>query len=54
MGEDYGAEMSASTSTGAAMGDKSGYELSFVASEKGLAKVYSGTFATDFAVVVGV
>lgn len=53
MGEDYGAEMTASTSTGAAMGDKSGYELTFVASEKGLAKFYTGDVATDFAVTVG-
>ena len=54
MGEDYGAEMSATTSTGASMGDKSGYELSFVASEKGLAKLYTGDLATDFAITVGV
>lgn len=54
MGEDYGAEMTASTSTGAAMGDKSGYELTFVAMEKGLAKFYSGDIDTDFAVTVGV
>ena len=53
MGEEFGAEMTASTSTGAAMGDKSGYELTFVASEKGLAKFYTGTIATDFAVTVG-
>ena len=53
MGEEFGAEMTASTSTGAAMGDKSGYELTFVASEKGLAKFYTGTVATDFAVTVG-
>lgn len=54
MGEDYGAEMTASTSTGAAMGDKSGYELSFVAMEKGLAKFYTGDVSTDFSVTVGV
>ena len=53
MGEDYGAEMNATTSTGASMGDKNGYELTFVAMEKGLAKTYSGDIATDFAVVVG-
>ena len=53
MGEDYGSEMSASTSSGAAMGDKSGYELTFVASEKGLAKFYTGDLVTDFAVTVG-
>ena len=53
MGEEFGAEMTASTSTGAAMADKSGYELTFVASEKGLAKFYTGNVATDFAVTVG-
>lgn len=54
MGEDYGSEMSATASTGASMGDKSGYELSFVAMEKGFAKEYTGVIATDFAVTVGV
>ena len=54
MGEEYGAEMTASASSGAAMGDKSGYELSFVAMEKGFAKFYTGVVATDFAVTVGV
>lgn len=54
MGEEYGAEMTASASTGAAMGDKSGYELSFVAMEKGFAKFYTGVVATDFAITVGV
>ena len=54
MGEDYGAEMTASTSTGAAMGDKSGYELTFVSMEKGLAKFYTGNIDTDFTVTVGV
>ena len=39
MGHEYGAEMNATTSTGAAMGDKSGYELTFVATEKVLAPV---------------
>jgi hypothetical protein len=53
MGEDYGSEMNATTSTGTAMGDKSGYELTFTATEKGLAKLYTGTLATDFAVVLG-
>jgi hypothetical protein len=53
VGEEYGAEMTASTSTGAAMGDKSGYELTFVASEKGLAKFYTGDIDTDFSVTVG-
>lgn len=54
MGEEYGAEMTASASSGAAMGDKSGYELSFVAMEKGFAKFYTGVVATDFDVTVGV
>ena len=54
MGEEFGSEMTASTSTGAAMADKSGYELTFVASEKGLAKFYTGDVATDFSVTVGV
>jgi len=53
VGEEYGAELTASTSTGAAMGDKSGYELSFVATEKGMAKFYTGVIATDFAVTLG-
>ena len=53
MGEDYGSEMTATTSTGAAMGDKSGYELSFSASEKGLAKLYTGVIDTDFNVTIG-
>ena len=53
MGEDFGAEMNASTSTGAGMADKSGYELTFVASEKGLSKFYTGDVATDFSVVLG-
>lgn len=54
MGEEYGAEMNATTSTGASMGDKNGYELTFVAMEKGLAKSYTGDIAVDFAVVVGI
>lgn len=53
VGEEYGAEMTASTSTGAAMGDKSGYELTFVASEKGLAKFFTGSIDTLFNVTVG-
>lgn len=53
MGEEFGAEMTATASTGAAMADKSGYELTFAASEKGLAKFYVGDIATDFSVVVG-
>ena len=54
MGEEFGAEMNASTSTGASLGDKSGYELTFVATEKGLAKEYTGDIDTEFAVTVGV
>ena len=54
MGEEYGAEMTASASSGAAMGDKSGYELSFVAMEKGFAKFYTGDVDVDFAVTVGI
>ena len=46
--------MTASASSGAAMGDKSGYELSFVAMEKGFAKFYTGVVATDFDITVGV
>jgi len=53
LGEEFGAEMSATTSTGAAMGDKSGYELSFVAMEKGLAKQYTGDIDTEFSVSLG-
>jgi hypothetical protein len=54
VGQTFGAEMTASTSTGAAMGDKSGYELSFVASEKGLAKFYTNNPSAEFAVQLGV
>tara|TARA_B110001452_G_scaffold30660_1_gene24028 strand:+ start:510 stop:1025 length:516 start_codon:yes stop_codon:yes gene_type:complete len=54
MGEEFGAEMNATTSTGASLGDKSGYELSFAAMEKGLAKKYDGTLSTDFDVTLGV
>ena len=53
MGEEFGAEMNATTSTGASLGDKSGYELSFAAMEKGFAKQYTGVVATDFAVTLG-
>jgi hypothetical protein len=53
MGEEYGSEMTATTSTGAAMGDKNGYELTFVAMEKGLAKEFTGDIDTLFAVTVG-
>lgn len=54
MGEDFGAEMNATTSTGASLGDKNGYELTFAAMEKGLAKSYTGVLATDFAITLGV
>lgn len=54
MGEEFGSEMNATASTGAALGDKNGYELTFVAMEKGFAKQYVGDIATDFAVTVGV
>lgn len=54
MGEEFGSEMNATVSTGSGMGDKSGYELTFVASEKGLAKEYVGTLASDFNITVGV
>lgn len=53
MGEEYGSEMNATTSTGTAMGDKSGYELTFTATEKGLAKLYTGVIGTDFSIVLG-
>lgn len=53
MGEEYGVEMNGSTSTGSAMGDKSGYELTFVGMEKGLAKFYTGDINSDFNVVIG-
>ena len=53
MGHEYGAEMSATTSTGAAMGDKNGYELTFVASEKTLAPFTTEAIATAYTVVVG-
>ena len=54
MGEDFGVEMNATTSTGASLGDKNGYELVFAGMEKGLAKEYVGTLATDFAITLGV
>ena len=54
MGEEFGSEMNATTSTGASLGDKSGYELTFAAMEKGFAKQYTGVIATDFAVTVGI
>jgi len=54
MGEEFGSEMNATVSTGASLGDKSGYELTFAAMEKGFAKQYTGVIATDFAVTVGI
>ena len=53
MGHEYGAEMNATTSTGAAMGDKSGYELTFVATEKVLAPV-SADAISAYSVTAGV
>jgi len=56
MGQEYGAELvSAVASTGAAMGDKSGYELTFSAMEKGLAKKYESAagIENDLAITVG-
>ena len=53
MGEEFGSEMNATASTGASLGDKSGYELTFAAMEKGFAKQYTGVIATDFAVTLG-
>lgn len=53
VGHEYGTTLSASSSTGAAMGDKTGYELTFSAMEKELAPFYSGTILSDFNVTVG-
>lgn len=54
MGHEYGAELTtAATSTGAAMADKSGYEMTFVASEKVLAPFTTETLASTYAIVVG-
>ena len=53
MGSEHGAEMTATVSTGAAMGDKTGYELTFAAMEAELAPFYTGVPATDFSVTVG-
>jgi hypothetical protein len=56
MGEEYGAELSATASTGASMGDKTGYELTFSAMEKTFAKKYESTagIEADLSIVVGV
>ena len=53
MGHEYGAEMNATASTGAAMGDKSGYELTFVATEKTLAPFSADTISA-YSVTAGV
>lgn len=53
MGHEYGAEMNGTTSTGAAMGDKSGYELTFVATEKVLAP-FSADAISAYSVTAGV
>ena len=53
MGAQHGAELSASTSSGASMGDKSGYELTFVAMEKELAPITSEVLATTYGIVAG-
>ena len=54
VGHEFGAELnSASTSTGAAMGDKNGYELSFVASERILAPFTTETLSSTYSITVG-
>lgn len=53
MGAEYGSELSASTASGASMGDKSGYELTFVAMEKELAPITSEVLATAYGIVLG-
>lgn len=53
MGHEYGAEMNGTTSTGAAMGDKNGYELTFVATEKQLAP-FSSDAISAYSVTAGV
>jgi len=53
MGHEYGAEMNATSSTGAAMGDKSGYELTFVATEKVLAPFTTEAIDSTYSVTVG-
>ena len=56
MAEEFGADLSATTSSGSAMGDKSGYELTFTANERRLARKYESTagIATDFTIVNGI
>lgn len=54
VGHEFGAELTtAATSTGAAMGDKNGYELSFVASERILAPFTEESIATTYNVTLG-
>lgn len=54
VGHEYGAELTtAATSTGAAMADKNGYELTFVASEKVLAPFTTETLSTAYSITVG-
>ena len=54
VGAEYGAELTtAATSTGAAMGDKNGYELTFVASEKTLAPFTTEDLASTYSITVG-
>ena len=54
MGHEYGSELTtAATSSGAAMGDKSGYEMTFVASEKILAPFTSESLSATYNIVVG-
>ena len=55
MGEEFGSEMNATASTGASLGDKSGYELTFSGMERGFAKQFVGAAGiADFAVTLGV
>jgi len=50
-----GADVTGGTAvTGNAMGDLNGYTLTFTAQEKTLANFYTGSFDTEFTVVVGV
>lgn len=54
VGHEFGAELnSASTSTGAAMGDKNGYELTFVASERILAPFTTEDLSSTYNITVG-
>lgn len=54
MGEEFGSEMNATANTGASLGDKSGYELTFAAMERGFAKEFVGDVNTLFSVTLGV